>query len=62
MCLIGHQSFGKDADIYVPVLTILQFIVSSASLLDVPEVSWVTFQFYVGWFKVAQDLMRPFGM
>jgi len=42
-CLIGHQYISSDADLYIPYLTLLQFI------------------FFVGWFKVAQDLMRPFG-
>ncbi|CAG0923886.1 unnamed protein product [Notodromas monacha] len=42
-CLIGRQFVAGDSDIYVPVFTILQFLV------------------YMGWLKVAEALINPFG-
>ncbi|RCN28702.1 hypothetical protein ANCCAN_25555 [Ancylostoma caninum] len=45
-CLLGRQQFDSD-DEFDTVFPIFTI---------------VQFLFYVGWFKVGQDLMRPFGL
>ncbi|ETN76781.1 Bestrophin [Necator americanus] len=45
-CLLGRQEFDSDEEFDIVF----------------PVFTVVQFLFYVGWFKVGQDLMRPFGL